>query len=185
MPKNLSVKQRICADAILRSGAFTRGDFTLASGQKSSYYIDLSWCSLNYDGLGYICDAVEEEIDAHGFDAVAGPTAGADPIVSALVLRGLGRNLRGAFIRKEAKKNSHHMVEGAIIPGDNVVLIEDVTTTGQSAMRAAKILEEERNCTVVGVISVVDRLQGAKELFENSAYEFVSILTIEDLGVEL
>jgi orotate phosphoribosyltransferase len=185
MASNLSVRRQICADAIVRSGAFARGDFTLASGQKSSYYIDLSKCSLNYDGLGYICDAIQEVLDDWGFplDAVAGPMAGADPIVGALIVRGLA--YRGGLVRKEPKKNSNDYVEGAVGPGDGVVLIEDVTTTGASAMRAAEILEKERECTVLGIVSIVDRLQGARELFENSDYEFLSVLTIKDLGVEL
>jgi orotate phosphoribosyltransferase len=172
---------------LVRRDAVQFGDFTLASGQKSSVYIDCRQVTLSSAGAALIGAGVIELLLAAGepVDAVGGLTLGADPIVAATLVEADRRrlNLRGFLVRKEAK---HHgtgkRIEGPIRSGDRVAIVEDVSTTGASAMAAIEAVESI-GCRVECVIAVLDRLAGAAQHFTETGYRFVSLLTLTDLGL--
>lgn len=171
---------------LVRREAVAFGDFTLASGAKSSYYIDCRKVTLSAAGAALIGAGVLELLrDGPAIDAVGGMSIGADPILAAaLTLAGLeGRPLRGFIVRKEAK--GHGMgkqVEGPIQPGDRCVIVEDVVTTGGSSFKAIDAVEAT-GAKVVRVIAVLDRLAGGAETFAAKGIPFQSLLTLKDLGL--
>jgi orotate phosphoribosyltransferase len=122
-----------------------------------------------------------------GVSAVGGLTLGADPIVGATlaVAGSKGRNdLRGFLVRKEAKGHgTGRLVEGPLQPGDRVVIVDDVATTGGSSLQAVAAVEA-MGCQVVCVVVVLDRLEGAGAAFEARQLDFRALVTIRDLGIE-
>ena len=165
---------------MIQTKAIKHGDFLLKSGKRSPYYIDLRQVTLQSEGLKLIVDAVIDKIERwDDFDAIGGPCIGADPIVGGILYN--VDALRGFLVRKEQKD---HGVEGLIIgsvqPEDRCVIVEDVTTSGGSLLRACEIVQEF-GCTISEVISIVDRNVGAKKLFEEHNIQFSSLFDIEEL----
>jgi orotate phosphoribosyltransferase len=114
-------------------------------------------------------------------EAIGGPCVGADPIVGGFLYQIGPSNVRGFLVRKEEKG---HGVDGLIIgsvkPGDRCLIVEDVTTSGGSLLRACEIVQKF-GCEVAEVISVVDRNAGARELFDRHGIKFSSLLNIDEL----
>lgn len=171
---------------LIRSEAIEFGEFTLASGQKSPYYIDCRRVTLCSAGASLIAAGILKLLDQEPFDAIGGLTLGADPIVGA-VLRAAadcGRDLRGFLVRKEAKGHgTGKRIEGPLRAGDRVVIVEDVTTTGGSALQAIEAVESAGAC-VVRIVAVLDRLAGARDAFAAKRVPFSTLLTIRDLGLQ-
>jgi orotate phosphoribosyltransferase len=168
---------------ILVQTALKKGDFTLASGQKSNYYINGKLCSLDSRGAYLMGRILLAMIGDDVPDAVGGLSIGADPIVGAmLTLAGLeDLELKGFIVRKEQKGHgTKSLVEGPLNKGGRVVIIEDVITTGGSSLKAIKAVED-LGCVVTKVIAVVDREQGAKENLSKEGYRFESIFTAQEL----
>jgi len=118
--------------------------------------------------------------------AVGGMSIGADPITAAVItLAGVhGNDLLGFMVRKESKGHgTNRYIEGPVLPGTEVVIVEDVVTTGGSSLEAITRVEEF-GCKVRRVIAIVDRLEGGKAAFQAKGYELVSLLTIRDFGIE-
>ena len=170
--------------------ALKRGDFTLASGRKSSYYLDIKNVTLRSTGLETVIRSIVDHLSSEkllsSINAVAGLTVGADPLVCGLLRThtAIAAGWRGGLIRKETKAHgTAKYIEGPITPGDSVLIVEDVVTTGESAMQAVRRVVEF-GCRVVKVIGVVDRLEGGAALFEKFGVPFSSLLTVRDLGIE-
>lgn len=184
MPQNLeSLRTRLLE--LVNKHAVVRGDFVLSSGQKSTYYIDGKLLSLIPEGLNLLSRVILEMIKDDSVDAIGGLTLGADPIIGgiAALSHEVGRPLSGLIVRKE--KSSHgreKRIEGPLKPGMNVVVIEDVVTTGSSSFKAIEALEEG-GCKIVKVIAIVDRLAGGKEAFAAKSYRFEPIFTLKDLAI--
>jgi len=171
--------------ALVKRDALQFGDFTLASGKKSSFYIDCRNVTLSSEGASLIGSGLLDLFVKESIDAVGGLTMGADPVLSAvLTIAGLrGRPLRGFIVRKEAKQHgAGKLIEGPIRSGDRVAVVEDVTTTGGSALQAVAAVEAIGAKTVC-VATVLDRLAGAKEAFAEKKIPFLSLLTLIDLGI--
>jgi orotate phosphoribosyltransferase len=173
---------------LLKRDALKTGSFTLASGRSSHYYVDGRKVTLSAEGAALIGAGVVEILAEHpAVSAVGGLTMGADPIVgAALAVAGTqGREgLRGFLVRKEAKTHgTGKLVEGPLEPGTTVAILDDVATTGESALRAADAVAA-LGCTVACVIVVLDRLEGASDAFDARGIAFFSLTTIRDLGVE-
>jgi orotate phosphoribosyltransferase len=163
--------------------AYREGDFTLSSGQKSTYYINGKQVTLHPQGalatgrvlLGLLSTEVV---------AVAGLTLGADPIVTAVSVVGAyeGRDVPALIVRKTVKAHGTQVyVEGLPLPaGSLVVVLEDVVTTGQSAMVAVERLREA-GYRVEEVITLVDRQQGGAAFYASQGLKFQSVFTIADL----
>ena len=171
--------------ALFRERALKFGEFTLASGQKSNYYVDKMQITLHSVGLRLVSEALLDLIDDLAFDAVGGMTIGADPIVGGMlcVAAERGRRLEGFLVRKEAKGHgTGRFIEGPLAPGMKVAIVEDVVTTGGSSLTAAQRVREF-GCDIVVVAGIVDRLQGGGENFRAEGLEFRSLLTVRDFGI--
>jgi len=170
---------------LVNEHAVVRGDFVLTSGKKSNYYVDGKLLSLMPEGLNLLSRTILEMIKNDKVDAVGGLTLGADPIIGGVVTTShtLGRPVKGLIIRKEQSSHGREkLIEGPLEAGMNVVVIEDVVTTGSSSQKAIAALEKA-DCKIVKVIAVVDRLAGGRELFESRGYKFEPIFTLNDLTI--
>jgi orotate phosphoribosyltransferase len=167
---------------LIQSKAISYGDFQLASGSRSTYYIDFSKVSLSHLGSVVIATKVAEACRNFNFSAIGGPVLGACPIVTASVVRLPG--VRGFYIRREEKGHAKKdLIEGPIKEGDNVVIVEDVTTSGASVLRAANIARDIYHCKVLKILTMVDRQAGAEELLAKNGYDFESFVRLEELGI--
>ncbi|HEX8849163.1 MAG TPA: orotate phosphoribosyltransferase [Gemmatimonadaceae bacterium] len=151
-----------------------RGQFTLASGRTSSFYVDARLTTMSPDGLALIGPLALAEIGAAGWrpDSVGGLTLGADPISYAIAYASAAtpRLVRAFTVRKEAKAHgTGKLVEGPFREGDAVVLIEDVITTGGSALKAAAAITAAGG-RILGVLALVDREEGGREAIEAAGY---------------
>ena len=172
--------------ALIREYALEFGDVTLASGQKASFYLDCRKVTLHPRGANLIAEGILELLGDNLPDAIGGMAIGADPITAAVITVAGQQHkpLRGFIVRKESKQHGKGRdVEGPVQAGYNVVIVEDTTTTGGSSLRAIE-KAEAAGLNVVGVISVVDRLAGAAEIFAERGYPLRSLLTIRDFGIE-
>lgn len=173
---------------LLRRDAVKLGAFTLASGRSSHYYVDGRRVTLSAEGAFQIAHAVLDLLtEFPRVTAIGGLTMGADPIVGAAlaVAPSRGRHdLRGFLVRKEAKTHgTGQLVEGPLQPGSDVVIVDDVATTGGSSLQAARAVQAI-GCRVALVVAVLDRLEGAEDSFQQADLAFRSLVTIRDLGIE-
>ena len=177
-------KQSIRARAfeIIKKHSFRFGDFTLSSGAKSTYYLDMKPSMFHPEGVAVLAQLVLDRIEGLNVDYIGGMEMGAVPLIAPVVLLSGNRLLSGSrhrpisgfFVRQQKKKHGTQKLveapEGAL-SGTNVVILDDVTTTGDSAMQAAKAAEDER-AKVALVLSIVDREAGANELFRKADLPF-------------
>ena len=159
------------------------GEFTLASGKKSNYYINGKLTTLDARGSYLVARVFLAMLSDDVPDAVGGPTLGADPIVgSMLALAGMeDLRLKGFIVRKATKDHgTKSLIEGPLAKGDRAVLIEDVITTGGSSLEAIAAVEA-MGCEVKRVLAVVDRQEGSKENLGEKGYRFEAIFTAKEL----
>lgn len=170
----------------IASDAVFHGDFTLTSGKKATYYVDLRKVSLDHRVAPLIGQVMLDLLaQIPNVDAVGGLTMGADPIASAVLHQGAARGLSyDAFVvRKEPKDHGRgRQVEGPEVRGKRVVVLEDTSTTGGSPLAAIEALEKA-GAEVVGVAVVVDRGTEAKARIEAAGYPYFSAIGLEDLGL--
>ena len=159
----------------------------LSSGRKSNFFIDCRRVTLDPDGAFLVGRLVLASALPDEPDAIGGMTIGADPIATAAALLSLdeSRSLPAFLIRKDPKpftrpEEPSSFIEGHLKKGARVVVVDDVLTSGRGTLRAIKILEEI-GCTIVSVISLVDRMEGAKEHLETAGYTVRSLFTVKDL----
>ncbi len=174
--------------SLIRSRALKFGQFTLTSGKKSSYYLDLKQVTLHPEGTRLIGLGILELLEATwGLpDAVGGMAVGADPITAAVVtIAGLtGKRVLGFLVRKDPKGHgTAQYLEGPVAAGQKVVIVEDVVTTGGSALAAAQ-RAREFGLEVVGVVGIVDRKEGGREALAAAGLPLQTLLTIEDFGIK-
>ena len=176
---------------IVRRKSFATGEFTLASGKTSKYYIDCRLTTLDARGACLIGEVLLGQINAEAelrglkIDAVGGMTMGADPISVAVSmtssLAGQQPELQAFVVRKEPKGHGHgKQVEGNFKSGDVVVAIEDVITTGGSTLKAIEAIEREGG-KVVFVAVLVDRQEGGREVIEAAGYPVIAVFTRDEL----
>ena len=170
--------------------AVVRGDVTLASGARASYYVDLRRVTLHHRAaplVGHVMlDMLEEAgLGTAEIDAVGGLTLGADPVASALLhaAAARGQDLDAFVVRKEGKAHGlQRRIEGPDVAGRRVVAVEDTSTTGGSVMTAVEALREA-GANVVGVAVIVDRETGARERIEAEGLPYLSVFGLDDLGL--
>ena len=172
---------------LLLSRSVRRGDFVLASGRRSSFYIDARLTTMSGDGLAVIGGLGLDRFAARGWTprSVGGLTLGADPIAYALSLtaKRRGQNLDAFTVRKQPKDHgTGKRIEGCFAAGYPVVIVEDVLTTGGSARDAINAVQAEGG-HILGVMAVVDRQEGGREALENAGYGVEAFLTVSDLGL--
>ena len=173
---------------LVESKALKRGTFRLASGREASFYLDAKQVVLDAHGAMLVGRAILERLRSLGPlpAAVGGMSIGADPITSAVItMAGVeGLPLKGFMVRKEPKDHgTKKYVEGPVEPGQRVVIVEDVTTTGGSSLLAIDRVQEF-GLVVERVVTVIDRLAGAKDAFAARGIPLESLVTIRDLGIE-
>ena len=166
--------------------AVFHGDFTLTSGAKASYYVDLRKVSLDHRVAPLIGEVMLDLIaPIPDVAAVGGLTMGADPIAAAVLHQGAARGLSyDAFVvRKEPKDHGRgRQVEGPNVEGKRVVVLEDTSTTGGSPLAAIAALLKV-GAEIAAVAVVVDRATGARERIEAAGYPYFSAIGLEDLGL--
>ena len=159
------------------------GEFVLSSGATSNYYIDVRKTSLHPQGLKLISKLFFEMLQSDNITAVGGLTLGADPLVAGLMLYSAdqGKPLEGFFVRRTTKDHGlRGQVEGNLAGHKRVAILDDVITSGESAMIAAEAAESYK-AQVVRVLTVVDRGQGAVQVFQQRGLPFTSLFTIGEL----
>lgn len=172
---------------LIRERSYREGKFTLASGAESSFYIDLKPTALHPRGLALIGAWTLERMQEEqvNFDAVGGLTLGADPLVCGVSLAALqqGREIPALIVRKEPKKHGTELyVEGMsnVKRGDRVLVMEDVLSTGGSALKAVERLRAAE-LNPVAVCTVVDREMGGSDAIRKAGLKAYSLLTISDI----
>ena len=170
---------------LLRTRSVRTGDFELSSGGRSSYYIDARLTTMSGAGQLLIGRCGVRELDARGWapDAVGGLTLGADPVAYALAhaAAAVDRTLDAFTVRKEAKQHgTGRLIEGNLGAGAAVVVVEDVITTGESALRAIRAVEDA-GARVLGVLSVVDREEGGSDRIGAAGYAVTRLFRAAEL----
>lgn len=173
---------------LITAKALRRGSFRLASGREASFYLDAKQVVLDARGSMLVGRAILDLLRAHGPlpAAVGGMSIGADPVTSAVVtMAGVGGfDLRGFMVRKEPKDHgTKRYIEGPVAPGEKVVIVEDVTTTGGSSLLAID-RAIEFGLIVERVVTVIDRLAGATATLAARGIPLDALVTIRDLGIE-
>lgn len=181
---------------LLLTRSVTRGDFTLSSGRRSTYYIDARRTTMSGEGLSLIGALGLARFHARGWTprAVGGLTLGADPVAYAIAAAARNRPasspppalappLDAFTVRKQAKTHgTGRRIEGCFEAGQTVVVVEDVITTGGSAQEAIAALSAE-GARVLGVFAVVDREEGGREVLERAGHVVETLFTATQLGL--
>ncbi|TWU60526.1 Orotate phosphoribosyltransferase [Rubripirellula tenax] len=173
---------------LIQSESLRRGDFTLASGKKASFYLDCRTLTLHPKGANVVAEGMLEVLQSRDSmpDAVGGMAIGADPITASIVTIAGQRDLplKGFMVRKEPKGHgTGKQVEGPVEPGQRVVIVEDVITSGGSAIKAVEAARQF-GLVVDEVIAIIDRLAGGREAFEAIGIKLTTLTTIRDFGIE-
>jgi orotate phosphoribosyltransferase len=175
MMQQSSDTRRVRALDLIKKRSYREGDFVLASGKRSKFYLDMKPTMFHPDGANLLAELVLEKLAKVKVDYVGGMAVGAIPLVTAVTVLSARtpRPLPGFFVRKEVKDHgTKRRVEAvADLSGSNVVILEDVTTTGDSAMRAVDAATDA-GAKVVLVLSIVDRGEGAIEFYRNKGIPF-------------
>ena len=175
--------------SILAERSARRGQFTLASGRQSTLYIDARLTTMSPDGLaliGPLALAALRDVDWR-VQAVGGLTLGADPISYAIAYASAetASPLRAFTVRKEAKAHgTGRLIEGPFHAGDRVAIIEDVITTGGSALRAVEAVRAAGG-TVAGVLALVDREEGGRDALVSAGLPVVALARASDIVARL
>jgi len=184
-PRQAGVDDRAALLALFRERSLRRGEFVLSSGAKSDYYIDARPATMSATGQRLIGRLGLAAIDARGWQAAAvgGLTLGADPVAYAIAHASarVGRGIDAFTVRKQAKQHgTGRRVEGNLVDGDAVVVIEDVLTTGASALDAVGAVEAE-GARVLGVLALVDREAGGSDRLAEKGYTVAALFTVTEL----
>lgn len=173
---------------LLQNRSFQRGTFRLASGATSSYYIDGKMVEAFSESAYLIGEVLYERTKDLSLDALGGLEIGAVPLTTAAVISYHlhGQKMEGFWVRDKSKDHgTRKTIEGNLQPGGRVAILDDVITTGGSAGKAIKEVQQ-KGCEVVLVLALVDRLQGAAQFFQDEGIRnYQAIFTIRDFGVEI
>jgi len=178
---------------LVRELAFLDGGndeaFTLASGRTSRWFFDMKPVMMNPEAGRLVGELMNVRCDEIGADFIGGLELGAVPLAALVVATDFTSDRLGFMVRKQSKgrggrkTNNPPGIEGtSIANGGKVIILEDVTTTGGSAIQAVKRIEDETPCEVVAVISILDREEGGKEAFEKAGIPFESLLARSDIS---
>jgi len=171
----------------------SENEFTLASGRKSRHFFDMKPLMMDPEGSTLLAELMEIYLDDLEPDFVGGLELGAVPL-TAIAITGNAKSTKGSkrkgfMVRKEPKgrggrKTSNPPgIEGtSLAEGGKIIVLEDVTTTGGSAIKAVKMIKSETNCEILGVLAILDREEGGKEAFNDAGIPFESLLNLSDIA---
>ena len=170
--------------ALIKERSFSRGTKMLVSGRNTNYYFDMKPTMFHPAGAAWIAELMLDRIEGLKADYVGGLAIGAVPLVNSIAMLShqRGRPIHGFFVRAQVKDHgTQRRIEGTSesLAGKNVVIVEDVTTTGGSASTAVEAAKAE-GANIVLVLSIVDRLEGAVENFNNRGIAFEAIYTADE-----
>jgi orotate phosphoribosyltransferase len=168
---------------LIKSQSLLTGDFTLASGQKSSFFLDLKKTMFHPQGAALAAEIILGMIrDDTDVEYIGGLEIGAIPIVVAVAAASWPqRPIKAFFVRKAVKDHgAAKLIDGQFRAGATVILFEDVTTTGGSLMKVAQAVREQ-GCRIKKVLTIVDRLEGATENLKREGLDLVPIFTMDEL----
>ena len=171
-------------DIIAAKSLLTGRNFTLASGKPSGFFFDMKKTMLDPEGANLIADLMLDVLDKEDVTHAGGLAMGAVPLVSALCVKSFqrGRPLGCFYVRKETKDHgTESLVDGYLEKGARVAILEDVTTTGGSALKAVGAVTAQGATTSL-VMSIVDRLEGAQDAFHTQGLRLVSLFTRDDFN---
>ena len=174
-------RNRLCD--LLRQLSLMEGDFTLASGKQSSFYIDGKRVTFHPEGLLLTVEAFMQAVGDLAYDAVGGPEMGAVPIAAAMAMRSaqVGRPVTAFFVRKAPKGHgTQKWIEGNLAPGGRALICEDVITSGGSVLKAIERVLEH-GCKIAGIVALVDREAGAVEQFAGMGYPYRPVFTLAEV----
>ncbi|WP_067968237.1 orotate phosphoribosyltransferase [Mycolicibacter icosiumassiliensis] len=167
---------------LVRRLSVVHGRVTLSSGAEADYYVDLRRSTLHHRAAALIGRLVRQLTDDWDYAAVGGLTLGADPVATA-VMHAPGRPIDAFVVRKSVKAHGmQRLIEGFDVAGQPVLVVEDTSTTGGSALTAVRAVREAGG-QVVGVATVVDRATGAAEAIEAEGVPYRSVLGLAELGL--
>jgi orotate phosphoribosyltransferase len=170
------MKQETLIQQLKEVGAIKFGRFVLTSGAISDYYIDIKKASTDPKTLKHIAEEMSHY--TKGYDLLAGMELGAVPLVVALALE---TNIPYVIIRKEKREHgTGKQIEGGDVKGKNVLLVEDVTTSGGSVVKSIQILREN-HAEVDKVLTVVDREAGATDILKKLNVDFIPLVTVSEI----
>jgi orotate phosphoribosyltransferase len=171
---------------LIRARSFGRGKIMLASGRESDFYFDLRPTTIHPAGATYVGELMCDALEGTSAEFVGGLEAGAIPIATSVAIAShkRGGKLQAFFVRKKAKDHGakkliEGLPKGESLKGKNVVVVEDVTTTGGSSLQAVEALRQE-GANIVCVLTIVDRLEGAKENFAADGLELRALYTADE-----
>ena len=167
-----------------RLGALQFGDFILTSGAKGTYYFDGRLLTLDPEGTTLVARAFLPMLIDCGAEAIAGPTLGADPIVTAVAMAShlQGHPIPALIVRTQAKEHGMgRMIEGPLVKGSKVAVVDDACTSGGSLLHAVEAVETA-GCSVVKVLCILDRLEGGSAEIRRRGYDFASLLQPDGSG---
>jgi orotate phosphoribosyltransferase len=173
---------------LLAERSFRRGDFVLASGARSPFYVDARLTTMSPDGMRLIASLALDAIGAKGWDAdaIGGLTLGADPVSYAISFESAVSDhpLRAFTVRKEQKAHgTGRQIEGPFRHGDRCIVVEDTLTTGSSALRAIEAVQREGG-HVIGVLGVVDREEGARTAIAERGLPLVALTRLSEIAAQ-
>jgi len=170
---------------ILKTDAYFKEKIILSSGKESDYYIDARRVTLNPKGAYLIAKIMLSMVEGEEFDAIGGPTLGADPLVGAIGVLSYqaDKPVNNFIIRKAPKAHGkQQQIEGPLLEkGSSVILIDDVATTGKAFVQSIDVLTQS-DIKAKKAICIVDRGEGAKEAVAEKGCELVSIFTVDDFN---
>jgi orotate phosphoribosyltransferase len=167
---------------LVRRLSVVHGRVTLSSGKEADYYVDLRRATLHHRASALIGTLMRQLTADWDYAVVGGLTLGADPVATA-VMHAPGRPIDAFVVRKSAKAHGmQRLIEGSEVAGKRVLVVEDTSTTGNSALTAVHAVQDA-GAEVVGVATVVDRATGAAEVIEAEGLPYRSVLGLADLGL--
>lgn len=178
---SLNLKKHRLREIIRERSLLRDKEFLLASGELSNYYFNMKKTTLDPEGISLVADLLFARLRDTDFQFLGGLETGAIPIVTAISMRSWPeRPINSFFVRDRAKDHgTRDLIDGFIEDGARVIIVDDVTTKGNSAMKAVQAVRN-RHCVVVKVISIVDRLEGAYTNFEREGIPFEPLFTTRD-----
>ncbi len=181
-PGSTILKEQRLREIIREKSLLRDTDFLLASGVVSNYYFNMKKTTLDPEGISLVADLLFVRLRDTDFQFLGGLETGAIPIVTAVSMRSWPseKPIKSFFVRDKAKDHgTRDLIDGYIEDGARVIIVDDVTTKGDSAMKAVQAVRN-RHCTVVKVISIVDRLEGASANFDREGIPFEHLFTTRD-----
>ncbi len=167
---------------LIEERAFVRGEVKLASGATSDFYIDGRMVAVSPESAHLIGEVFYDRVKDLEFDSVGGMAVGAVPLTASFVIscHTHGRDVEGFWVRAETKEHGmQKKIEGKFPENANVVILEDVVTSGGSSLKAIDAIEAAGG-RIVAILALVDREAGARELFAERGYKYDPIFTKQD-----